>query len=529
MVTMSDANGGVRNGASPLGHGVASAGMWSLSGSLVLLLATVIATPFTIRLLGPANYGLWSLLQSVLAYAALADLGMATASTKIAAEDLARDRTSTPRKRRRLHSARSPNDSNGEVSAVYTSLLITVGVTSLLAAVVGLEAGNLLGLFHINVHQRSEGVGALRIICAISVCNAVIGILNTPQIIRLRWRPYTAITTGAGVIGTVGAPVVLRLFGGGIEVVSIVVLFASCVAVVGNLILAVRLQPALRHIHIDRETMHRLLSYGIGLTISGIAAIPLNTAERFFLAHNRSTATVAYYAVAASLGATLMVIPQALIQPLVPALVRLRSQSRILEYRQLCSRGLRMLVLVMIPAAIIGSFLAHPFLSLWAGKVYGVRSTGPFLILLCGVVCNGLAYVPFAHLLATGRTAMIARIHLLELPCYLVMAAVLTARYGSIGAALSWTARVVADSIIYYAVARRTDELGGSSLDWLRGASLIPPAVLGVGMYVCAIFVGGLGPRLLVAAGVGGVYAAVVWRAVLDDDDKRTLLRLAGH
>src|SRR5665213_2083781 len=511
MVTMSDANGGVRNGASPLGHGVASAGMWSLSGSVVLLSATVIATPFTIRLLGPANYGLWSLLQSLLAYAALADLGMATASTKLAAEHLARQ------------------DDNGEASVVDTALLLTVSVTLVLAVVVGLEAANLLGLFHINVHQRSEGVAALRIICGVSVCNAAIGIVNTPQIIRLRWRAYAAVTAGAGIIGTVGAPVVLRLFGGGIEIVAFVVRFAACVAAVGNLILAVRLQPALRYIHVDRKTLHRLLSYGIGLTISGIAAIPLNTAERFFLAHNRSTSTVAYYAVAASLGATLMVLPQALIQPLVPALVRLRSQSRIPEYRQLCSRGLRMLVLVMIPAAIIASFLAHPFLSLWAGKSYGVRSTGPFLILLCGVVCNGLAYVPFAHLLATGRTALIARIHLLELPCYLVMAAVLTARYGAIGAALSWSVRVVADAVIYYAVARRTDELGGSSLHWLRGASLILPAVLGVGMYVCGIFVGGLGPRLLVAVLVGGAYAAVVWRAVLDDDDKRTLLRLAGH
>jgi hypothetical protein len=109
------------------------------------------------------------------------------------------------------------------------------------------------------------------------------------------------------------------------------------------------------------------------------------------------------------------------------------------------------------------------------------------------------------------------------------VAAVLTAQYGAVGAALSWSARVIADAIIYFAVARRSAELRGSSLRWLQGASLVPPVVLGIGMYVLAIFVGGLGPRLLVAAGIGALYAALVWRAVLDDDDKRILMRLAGH
>ncbi len=509
---MNKANGeNLSDGEALPGRGVASAGIWSLSGSVVMLLATVIATPFTIRLLGPANYGLWSLLQSTLIWTTLADLGMATASTKIAAEHLAK------------------NDHRGEATVVYTSLLITVSITLVLVTILGLEAASLLGLFHIKAHQRAEGIFAVRIICVISLFNAMTGVFNTPQTIRLHWRGYTVITAGAALLSTVGAPITLKIFGGGIKTVAVVALVASFVAVIGNFIFAVRLQSSLIRIRINRRIMRRLLNFGVGLTVSGVAAIPLFTAERFFLAHDRSITTVAYYAVAASLGSTLMVLPQALTQPLMPALVRLRSQSRYDEYRQLCSRGLRVLLLGMIPAAIIGGFLAHPFLSLWAGSAYGVHSTGPFLILLSGVVCNGLAYVPYTHLIATGRTAMIARIHLLELPFYLALAAILTSRYGSIGAALSWTTRVIVDAAIYFGVARRSKELGGASLHWLRGRSLVPPAVLGLGMYVSSIFVQGLGPRLLLAAGVGSVYAAVVWVAILDGEDKRTLLRLAGR
>ena len=71
---------------------------------------------------------------------------------------------------------------------------------------------------------------------------------HTPQIIRLLWRAYTGISTGVALIGTVGAPVILHLFGGGIQTVAAMMLFASCVGVIGNLFLAIRLQTAFGHI-----------------------------------------------------------------------------------------------------------------------------------------------------------------------------------------------------------------------------------------------------------------------------------------
>jgi hypothetical protein len=65
-----------------------------------------------------------------------------------------------------------------------------------------------------------------------------------------------------------------------------------------NLLLAVRLQPALVHPRFDRAVFRRLLSYGGALTVAGLALVPLTTAQRFFLAHNHSTTAVAYLGVA---------------------------------------------------------------------------------------------------------------------------------------------------------------------------------------------------------------------------------------
>src|SRR5437667_12516441 len=65
---------------------VAAGGLWSLGGQAATLVATLVATPFTLRLLGPAFYGLWALLQVALQWVVLADLGMATASTRLVAQ-----------------------------------------------------------------------------------------------------------------------------------------------------------------------------------------------------------------------------------------------------------------------------------------------------------------------------------------------------------------------------------------------------------------------------------------------------------
>ncbi|HXW77913.1 MAG TPA: hypothetical protein VEJ84_00360, partial [Acidimicrobiales bacterium] len=57
-----------------------------MAGRTVTLFANLVSAPFTIRLLGPTRFGLWSLLQSFYAWAVVADIGMSSASTKFASE-----------------------------------------------------------------------------------------------------------------------------------------------------------------------------------------------------------------------------------------------------------------------------------------------------------------------------------------------------------------------------------------------------------------------------------------------------------
>src|SRR6184192_4152190 len=85
---------------------VAVGSMWSLASVGVTLVASLIATPFVLRGLGPEAYGIYAIVQVMIGYLAVADIGMGDASTRFAAAAFAR------------------GERHEEASALWTSLVI---------------------------------------------------------------------------------------------------------------------------------------------------------------------------------------------------------------------------------------------------------------------------------------------------------------------------------------------------------------------------------------------------------------------
>jgi Uncharacterised nucleotidyltransferase/Polysaccharide biosynthesis protein len=300
------ARSGLRTPPAPIDSQVAAAGAWGFGGRGVLLLANLIETPFLIRLLGPASYGLWTLLLLATNWASYADMGMGVASTRFGAGYYTR------------------GDSRGESPVVWTALGLIAVTTGCVATAIALAAHSVMAnLLHVERGLLGAGTVALRVGCAIFVLQSVAGIVNTPQVVRLRWRRWTVLTTVVNLLGTAGAPVALAVFGGGITTVAVVNLATSILLVGVNLLLAVRLQPALLHPSFDKVVFRRLLAYGGTLTVAGLALVPLTTAQRFFLADNHSTTAVAYLGVAGTLATTLQILPEQLTAPFMPGLARL--------------------------------------------------------------------------------------------------------------------------------------------------------------------------------------------------------------
>jgi O-antigen/teichoic acid export membrane protein len=488
---------------------VARGGIWSVGGQAASFGAALVATPFTLRLLGPGLYGLWSLLQSVLSWVGLADLGMTTASTRFGGESLAK------------------RDTPGEVRAVWTAAAITISATTIAAGFVAWASPHIIsGLLHVSHARADDGVLALRVLCAALIAQAVSGTLNTPQVIRLRWRSYTIISSGSGVLQVVAVPIALAATGGGVVTCAAVVLGAGALAAAATAGVGARLQPAMIRPLVSRQLAGKMLRYGGALTLSGVAAIPLTTAERLLLGHYRSTVEVAWYTVASRLGLLLTAVPSAVAAPLFPALVALRESGQFASARSLYRQALQGAFLVLTPTALALAFVAQPFLAAWAGDTYGRNSVDPFYIILVGVWFNSLAWIPISGLLAADRTALIARIHLLELVPYLAAAAWLTSAFGAVGAAIVWSARVILDSIVFFLASRR-DNLPISPLADRAAASVAAPLILALILALLASVTSSLASRSALAVLLTAVYWLGAWRFMLTDRERRGLRAVA--
>jgi O-antigen/teichoic acid export membrane protein len=420
-------------------------------------------------------------------------------------------------------------DALGESVVVWTSLVITVAVTTCAAIAAGAWAPFLVShLLGARAGRLGTDVLALRIVCGLFLVQSVAGTVNTPQVVRLRWRAYSLVTQGANALFISAVPIALALTSRSVVVAALVGLVALAFGALGSLFIAIRLQPALRHFRVEKNVARKLLRYGGVLTLAGLASIPLTTAERYLLAANRSTVVVAYYAVAASLGTLLVVIPEQLTGPLMPALARLEASGRPNEHLSLYRKSLQGLFLTLTPAAILMALVAHPFLAVWAGPNYGRYSTGPFFVILLGLCFTGLSYVPYSYLLSSGRSKTIARIRVAELAPYLAGAAFLTWRFGAMGAAVAWSARGTVDSVASFALVSRAGlHWWPLPTRWLAAVSLL--AVLAGAVALAAALTHGLVPRLLAAVLLAVVYASAFWRFVLTSTERGGLRALLAE
>jgi O-antigen/teichoic acid export membrane protein len=488
---------------------VAAASVGGLSGRVLLLLVNLLATPFTIRLLGPALYGLWTLLLLSLTWASTSDVGMVSGSIKFGAERYAR------------------SDDRGETGVIWTALSVVGFTTSTVAVAIAIEAKPILSdLLHVSASLVGPGALALRIGCAVFVLQSLAQIVGVPQVVRLRWRECTFVTSTSSLVAAIGTPACLVILGGGVVTAEIVALAGAITWVLGNLVVAVRVQPRLLRPHFDRVALKQLFSYGGALMVAGLIGIPLTTAERFFLAHNHTTTVVAYYAVAATLATTLLIVPEQLSGPLLPGLVRLEAQGRLRELRELYQKGLMGMFLVMTPSTIVLAFLARPFLALWAGPKYGAHSTGPFLLVIVGVWFNCLAWIPYSYLLSSGRTKLIALVQSAELVPYLVGAWILTEKFGAIGAAMVWSARYAVDAVLCFAVVRRVAPMPILPLSERRLRSVASPLALVGAVLLAGSLSHDLPARIGWAVVLMGAYALVTWRWVLTGRERQGLLSL---
>jgi O-antigen/teichoic acid export membrane protein len=449
--------------------------------------------------------GLLSLIWVLVGYLSILDLGLGQAVTKTVSEALHAGSVTTVT---RLYSA-------------ATRIQMLMGLTGALALALGTNY-LVTRVLKVPVELRQEARTSLYL-CALAfpsvlLASSATGMLQAAQ----RFDVINLVQVPLGIAQFV-LPLICAVWSKNLALI-VGVLLASRVFAVVLLMWVVR-----RVITLDRQVSswwsaesRQLVSFGGWVTVSQVASPLMVYADRFLIGALRSIALVAYYAVPSDAILRFLIIPRSLVAAIFPVLSATRDAAR---QKELSLRAIRYILLLVGFPAIILFVLAQEILTLWMGSDFAAHSTVVLQILLIGIVANCAAQVPYALIQASGRADLTARIHLIEIPVYVCLGYFMIKTLGIKGAAIVWSLRLVLESGVLLAIARR--RLAVSFTDALQQS--IPQIILVLSFVAFAgyevhsnIAVGG---RQWIFAFLLAVFLTVTtWKSFLTHGERRRLL-----
>jgi O-antigen/teichoic acid export membrane protein len=481
---------------------------WNFGGQGLTMLATLVATPFVIRLLGVPAYGVLTLVHVLIGYLAFGDLGMGTASTRFASQ------------------SHAVGDDKGEAAAIWSALALAAMPATTVALVLMFGAPFLVehGL-HLPPPLRAAAIVAARLAAIGFLARAVAGVLNTPAVVRLRMDLVAFVTTITSAGQILLIPVVL-LLGGGLTSAVIVIAGAAVVSAILFAVIGVRLLPSLRQPHIDRALMKPLARFGGALMVSSMTATLLANSEKLLLPRFASLQALAFYSIAFSLAYMPTQLPVTIVQSLVPAFSRLSMNPDRAAFQLLYRRALRGMLYWAVPSAMFICAVAQPFLTIWAGPEFGRESTIPLYLLMGGIVAQIMTYVPYSLLVALGRTDLIARCNVSLVAPYLIVSGLLIYRFGAVGAAIAWSLRTLTGALAFVYFARRTSGFAFSPWPDNKRDYLVAATILILPVPLVAILTPSSAIRIGVAVVAVAAHALLVLTRVLTPEERVALRRL---
>jgi O-antigen/teichoic acid export membrane protein len=417
------------------GHLLARNTIWNLTGMGTPLLAALFSIPILVATLGAERFGILTLAWMVIGYFSLFDLGLGRALTKLVAEKLGA----------------------GQAKAIpplvwaAMSLMLALGLTAALIVILISPwlTQSALKIPHALQEEtlRSFYLLALSIPVVISTAG-LRGILEAQQ----RFGMVNALRIPMGLLTFLGPLLVLPFSHSLVAITAVLVAF-RVVAWLAHLLLCFKVMPTLRtNVSIRRRDIRPLLHLGGWMTVTNIVGPLMVYLDRFLIGSLVSMAAVAYYVTPYEVVTKFLLIPGALVAVLFPAFsASFASDQK--HAAALFQRGVKYTFLILFPLILATITFAHEGLGLWLNSAFATNGTKVLQWLAVGVFLNSLANIPFAFIQGAGRPDLTAKLHLIELPFYLLTLWWLLHTWGIVGAAVAWVARAAIDALALFVLA----------------------------------------------------------------------------
>jgi O-antigen/teichoic acid export membrane protein len=411
--------------------------VWNLIGQLLPMAVGVVAIPTLVRYLGVDRFGILSLAWIIIGYFSLFDLGMGRALTKLVADRI------------------GSNNEQSIPPLVWTSLFLML-LLGIVGGLITLLLSPWLVYTALKVPQllQVETLRGFYLLAAsipiVTVTSGLRGILEAQQ----KFRTLNLIRVPTSIFSFAG-PLLALPFSHSLVPVIFVLMIGRVVGAVAHLIACFRAMPVLLHnVVLQRVVVLPLVKFGGWMTVSNVVGPLMMYADRFLVGAILSVGAVAYYTTPFDLVGRLTFISASVTGVLFPAFAASLAGNKE-RTALLVVRGVKYVFLALFPIILLVVTFAPEGLRLWLGPTFAVNSQSVLRWLAIGVFINSIATIPFALIQSAGRPNITAKLHLFELPFYLMTVWTLTRRLGIEGAAIAWTARVVLDALLLFFFAER--------------------------------------------------------------------------
>ena len=473
---------------------------WNLIGQVAPMLVGLFSIPPLIHALGTDRFGVLTIAWLVVGYFSFFDLGLGRAMTNLVAQRLA------------------TGSDEGLSEIIWTS--------NLLMAVLGVLGAVLLVLLSpIFVQDLLKTPKALQLettrafyMLSMSVPFVIStagfrGVLEARQ----RFGIINAVRIPMG-IATFAAPLLVLPWSKELPAVVGILVATRVVFWFFYAFLVLRDMPLLRHsVTIDPRLLPMLFSFGAWMTVSNILSPIMEYMDRFLVGMLLSLTAIAYYATPFGVATKLLILPMAIVGVLFPAFSTALVADR--EHAgRLFRRAVKYVALALLPITFLMVLFAQNGLNFWLGPVFASHGARALQWLAIGVFANGIATLPFALLQGAGRADITGKLHLLELPFYLITVWSLTKYFGIEGTAVAWTLRAIVDcALLFWSVERLLGKISRPST-----------ALAGIGT-IAAIFAASMAcvtlpQKLATLAAEVILYVLVTWSVLLGAEERSFLL-----
>jgi O-antigen/teichoic acid export membrane protein len=415
---------------------------YNLLSQGILIALAIWGIPFLVHGLGGERFGLLTLLWALVGYFSLLDLGISRAITKFLSESIALGNMNL----------------SSRIIWISLTLSAALGLISALLIVV-MTPYLLFDVFKIGPAYYKDAAQSF-FLAAVSIpFMLTYGTMKGIQMAFQRFDMVNWFQGGAGSIQWVGS-VILVWYGLGLKEIIFLTLILRMTSVFVAFVFLPQLNPKIfSEVTLwDKEVIHRLLGFGGWVTISQIVSPVFMYLDRILIATFLTLTAVAYYSVPQEAISRLLIIPASFSMALFPVFsgqaVMFENHEKVVK---LYFRSVKYMSLIIMPIAVGIIVYARKILLLWVGMEYSAESTLVFQIVACGLIFNSIAQVPTTVLHAFNRPDLTAKIHLIELPFMILMNVILIPWIGILGAAITWSIRVLADMVLlFFATHRNT-------------------------------------------------------------------------